>query len=683
MSSITYNISSLKDIAEKAGFNIPEYSEVDKREGVDFVNVNFGESDKTYIRFAALLEFLEKTQQVYTKQGNPLIKFDYRIGANYMVTNKWIISPNPNICLINPGIITLNEELKQLGDIVENNKLITSIVFILSPINPLLPAVVAPQLLGTKQEDIFTILNGLPKFKDDNFEGEVGDIMNIFLNVDFVFQILLENIDNKTGNVSVYKILEKICESINVSLGNLSSITPFIDERTNLLSIIEEGGLPQKDKILDKLKLNKINTPLQLFGYNNINSNINSRDASIIEPITGVESPTAGFVKSFSLKTEITNELATMITIGAQSSGEIVKGMDATAFASWNRGLIDRVIPEKKEINNKEDSNSEDVEDPEKKLLEKYKNGLSNYVNLLNAYNDANIEDDEIDSYISGLKSLIQYEKEKIKIEKETKNNNKTLSVTQQGFLPINLNLTLDGISGPVILQQFEADGRFLPHPISDTLTFLTKGISHKISNNVWTTTIDSLSVPKFVKSSTTTTTSNNTTSNNTTSNNTPQQGPTPNADRLRETLTQLKYQEKGEEISNGGDITAEMADLAIAVFNQISISYPTINIIVTGGNDNYHQQLNYNSRHKKGNSIDFVILPANPTNIANVKKILQGFVAGGNGFVRFLDEYGDPTKAATGQHFHLSYGQGTEGNSTLNESIALAQNNQIETYTV
>jgi len=409
MSSITYNISSLKDIAEKAGFNIPEYSEVDKREGVDFVNVNFGESDKTYIRFAALLEFLEKTQQVYTKQGNPLIKFDYRIGANYMVTNKWIISPNPNICLINPGIITLNEELKQLGDIVENNKLITSIVFILSPINPLLPAVVAPQLLGTKQEDIFTILNGLPKFKDDNFEGEVGDIMNIFLNVDFVFQILLENIDNKTGNVSVYKILEKICESINVSLGNLSSITPFIDERTNLLSIIEEGGLPQKDKILDKLKLNKINTPLQLFGYNNINSNINSRDASIIEPITGVESPTAGFVKSFSLKTEITNELATMITIGAQSSGEIVKGMDATAFASWNRGLIDRVIPEKKEINNKEDSNSEDVEDPEKKLLEKYKNGLSNYVNLLNAYNDANIEDDEIDSYISGLKSLTQY----------------------------------------------------------------------------------------------------------------------------------------------------------------------------------------------------------------------------------------------------------------------------------
>jgi len=676
MSSITYNISSLKDIAEKAGFNIPEYSEVDKREGADFVTVDFGESDKTYIRFAALLEFLEKTQQIYTKQGDPLIKFDYRIGVSYMVTNKWVISTNPNICLINPGIITLNEELKQLGDIVENNKLITSIVTILGGITALSPAVAALQLLGTKQEPIFTILNGLPKFKDDNFKEEVGDIMNIFLNVDFVFQILLENIDNKTGNVSVYKILEKICESINVSLGNLSSITPFIDERTNLLSIIEEGGLPQKDKILDKLGLNKINIPFQLFGYNSINS----------------LSPQAGFVKSFNLKTEITNDLASMITIGAQASGEIVKGMDATAFASWNRGLIDRVIPEKKEINNKEDSNSEDVEDPEKKLLEKYKNGLSNYVNLLNAYNDANIKIDEIDSYTSGLKSLIQYEKEKIKIEKETKNNGKTIGVTQQGFLPINLNLTLDGISGPVILQQFETDGRFLPHPISDTLTFLIKGISHRISNNIWTTSIDSLSVPKFVKSksntdsvvltSTSVGASLGRTNISSQENLTPS-GPTPNADRLRETLKQLDYLEKGEEISNGGDITTEMADLAIAVFNQIKISYPTINIVVTGGNDRYHQQLNTNSRHIKGNSIDFTILPANPTNIANVKKILQGFAAGGNGFVRFLDEYKDLSAAATGQHFHLSWGQGTEGNSALNESIALAQNNQIEIYTV
>jgi hypothetical protein len=127
---------------------------------------------------------------------------------------------------------------------------------------------------------------------------------------------------------------------------------------------------------------------------------------------------------------------------------------------------------------------------------------------MLKAYVMQKFDEDDISSFTSGLKAIIDYNKELIKLEKETKNSGKTIGVTQPGFLPINLNLTLDGISGPTILQQFEVEGRFLPHPIPDTLTFLIKGLNHKISNNVWTTTIESLSVPKFVKSSTT---SNNT----------------------------------------------------------------------------------------------------------------------------------------------------------------------------
>jgi hypothetical protein len=221
-----------------------------------------------------------------------------------------------------------------------------------------------------------------------------------------------------------------------------------------------------------------------------------------------------------------------MVTIGAQASGEIVKGIDATAFASWNRGLIDRIIPIKKPDT---ETVTEEKTDEEKKgdLLKKYETGLGNYVAMLDAYSANKFEEDDISSFTSGLKAIIDYNKELIKLEKETKNSGKTIGVTQQGFLPINLNLTLDGISGPTILRQFEAEGRFLPHPIPDTLTFLIKGLNHKISNNVWTTTIDSLSVPKFVKSSTT--------------------GPTPNADRLRATLKQLNYRKRGQKFQMGG----------------------------------------------------------------------------------------------------------------------------------
>jgi hypothetical protein len=196
-------------------------------------------------------------------------------------------------------------------------------------------------------------LDSLPEFKrtDNGFNSEIGDIMNIYLEVDKVFDIFLENLDEKTGAVSIFKFLDSICSVINNTLGNLSSIAPFIDESTNTLSIIEEGELPHKDKLLKELKKTTTNQPLQLYGYSNINTT----------------NPTSSFVKSFNLKTEITNDLATMVTIGAQASGEIVKGIDATAFASWNRGLIDRIIPIKKadtEDTDKKDGNGEYGYDP-------------------------------------------------------------------------------------------------------------------------------------------------------------------------------------------------------------------------------------------------------------------------------------------------------------------------------
>ena len=176
---------SLKDIAQKAGF-IGEFTTIDS-----FTTISFGMERKTYIRFSSLLEFLEKTQLIYTKQNDPLINFDYEIGKSYMITNKWVISPNPNILLINPGMVD------------NTNK----------PLND--------------------ELDKFPEFKrtDNGFNSEIGDIMNIYLEVDKVFDILLEN-TNEKGKVSIFKFLDSICSVINNTFGNLSSIAPFIDEST-------------------------------------------------------------------------------------------------------------------------------------------------------------------------------------------------------------------------------------------------------------------------------------------------------------------------------------------------------------------------------------------------------------------------------------------------------------------
>lgn len=143
-----------------------------------------------------------------------------------------------------------------------------------------------------------------------------------------------------------------------------------------------------------------------------------------------------------------------------------------------------------------------------------------------------------------------------------------------------------------------------------------------------------------------------------------------PNASRLREALSQLGYREKGIEIDNGGDISSNMADASISVFKKIKELYPTYKIIVSGGNDFYHHQLGYISRHTMGNAMDFVVYPHKDHDLDNIVNILRGFAKGLNPNFRFIDEYRHLTSAGTGDHFHMSWGKGTEGQSSLTEAL-------------
>jgi len=56
----------------------------------------------------------------------------------------------------------------------------------------------------------------------------------------------------------------------------------------------------------------------------------------------------------------------------------------------------------------------------------------------------------------------------------------------------------MDGLSGMRIYESYTADTRLLPARYQDKIQFITTGISHRIQNNDWTTTITSLSGPKY-----------------------------------------------------------------------------------------------------------------------------------------------------------------------------------------
>ena len=476
-----------------------------------------------------------------------------------------------------------------------------------------------------------------------------GKIMNLYFNINWVLNTIDSNL-NEDGELSLFNFIKALCNGFTATTGNFNKLSPSIDTDTNTLKIVDEVPVPNKADLLENLDTVKFST----FGYINNQGSI---------------------IRNISLNTTISPQLATMITVGSTKNG-YAPGYDATGLSTINIGTKDRIKPELK-------NDGTTSTDKVKKLEEKYKSSLSDFNTFLKRLGSKGkssypIWDTEaMDSYSSTIKNLVNYNQ--YSKTKEAQKENKYAASPSIGFIPFNLGLELDGISGIKIYNKFQIDSAFLPSNYPDSLEFLIKGISHQIIGNQWTTTIESLAVPKNpYGSGANPVRKQNNGSGSGESNLT---GETPNADRLRTALSDLGYSEKGTEIANGGDITKETADMGIAVFKQIKATLPNLNIIVTGGNDRYHQNLNYNSRHKVGRGLDFVISPSTQSDVDKVVTILQGFAIGANPNFRYLNEYNNPTFAATAQHFHISWGPGTEGGSNL--TAALKKKGKITSYNI
>ena len=78
----------------------------------------------------------------------------------------------------------------------------------------------------------------------------------------------------------------------------------------------------------------------------------------------------------------------------------------------------------------------------------------------------------------------------------------------QGGFIPIELSLTLDGISGVKIYQKINVNQKFLPVGYqtsieTGTLDFVIKTVDHELKDNSWTTNLSTISIPPSKPSNT------------------------------------------------------------------------------------------------------------------------------------------------------------------------------------
>ena len=458
----------------------------------------FGENiTYSYIRLGDILDFIKTRLMLYTENcdDTPIIDINTDTDTNYCYNPQINVSADPSKVMINSKIPVSMQGLKNLAD--NRNR----------EYNDVDP---------TKQDNqIKRAIFGLEKFGEKNVKLEpftqnvvlsegkqianvpVGLIMNIYFEKEFLYSTIDQLRDKKTGKLSLYKFLKSLLDEANNCLGGVNKLDlRVVNDQT--LEIYDQIPIYEWKKTIPEPQ------PFNIFGL--------SPKPTVTKP-DGTQSPIindGSFVTNFGLKTELTNEFATITSIGAQANGSVV-GEDATFLSKWNYGLEDRFYPKKLDSYSKlNKGNNIDFE------LEEYKSLLNKMLELWSDYSlqsthlteltresfigiGADINDGYAFPYFrtKSASSYVKLQKDFFQAAIKMKARTQKVLSNQIGMLPINLNLEMDGISGIRIYDQIRVNTRFLPSYYPKFLMFIIKGVSHSFNGNRWVTKIDTIAQPK------------------------------------------------------------------------------------------------------------------------------------------------------------------------------------------
>ncbi len=469
--------------------------------------------------------------------------------------------------------------------------------------------------------------------------------MHIQVNIGYIIKTLDNNIDEE-GNISVYDFLKELMSGIKGSLCNINDFEIVYEESTNTFSIIDNALLASLYKNGDDARFN-----INLLKNNSIDPDISN----------GFIKGNGSFITNFSLKTELFSRIANTIAIGAQANGNTTIS-NSTAFSEFNRALTDRVLTTK--------VNKNDPEENDKGVDIKFKQLYSNYIKFRTNYFTRIINESDVSAAQRYVREIIQYE-----LGEYTKSKR----IPGVGFIPLNLQLTMDGLSGMKIYQTFDIDETLLPDEYKSRIRFIIRGVNHKIDKNGWETSVETLSLPKEKKIdySVKLTTIPKDASGGIKSKRTPTAPVgSVNANRLREAIKSAGYldgrPEKGTQLDDSGyDILPATADAGIAFINDLKKRYPTYKIIFTAGNDLWHVENSKSNIHPSGKALDISIVGVDQTKVKNptgenayvakpytdLEKLLINDIAAiaRKYFKSVGDEYQFPVKWATAGHIHMN----------------------------
>ena len=311
-------------------------------------------------------------------------------------------------------------------------------------------------------------------------EPYLGRMANIMVNLNYISEKLTNMDRNDDGSISIFDFIQEILDGISEAMGSINSFTMMYDEGTGKIKIYDDIPPTYKTNI-GKLgdEICKINT----FG---------------LKP--GVE---GSFVKAVNLNAELSDEFASMIAIGAQASGNQLNG-NATSFSMYNKGLEDRMLPDKLDYH----TANKDADDPEKSHEELLIENWDNNINLGAVNNQIKNGTKSLLSRVYGrggdgylwtddyIKDFVNHMTTHVQLLQGIMTENKK-KLAAPFFIPFNLQLDLDGIAGIRMYEKFKMNDNILPPSYTKGgVDIIVKAINHAIDPTGWTTKLETISVP-------------------------------------------------------------------------------------------------------------------------------------------------------------------------------------------
>lgn len=281
-----------------------------------------------------------------------------------------------------------------------------------------------------------------------------GNTMHMYVNLECIASILDKEVNLATGEISLYNFLDTLMKRIQSALGNVNNFEVIYNEDNNSYRIIDNTFIPGT--------INSNNDRFKIVSFN----------ANILRPNYG------SFVENVNFKTKLSNNFATMTTIGAQKNGNVV-GSNSTALSKWNNGLTDRIIERKDNTN----------ADTEKNIETIYKENIIYLKEFNRKVNDTSLVDADISNIKGSIGDLFNTE-----IGEFTNKGD----IPGIGFIPFDLELTMLGLSGPRIYESYTIDTTLLPDVYKNKIQFICSGVSHHVDENGWKTTLNSICGPRY-----------------------------------------------------------------------------------------------------------------------------------------------------------------------------------------